>query len=48
MKGMAKKGIYSYTYNASYGYYGYSNIALVVVRAIWEIKEYQAILLREL
>jgi hypothetical protein len=30
LKGIAKKDIHGYTYNASYGYYGYSNIALEV------------------
>ena len=31
LKGMAKKDIYGYTYNDSYGYYGSSDIALQVV-----------------
>jgi uncharacterized Zn finger protein len=43
LKGMAKKDIYGYTYNASYGYYRYSNIALEVARAIEETRTREAI-----
>src|SRR6266566_859202 len=43
LKGMAKKDIHGYTYNASYGYYGYSNIALEVARAAEETRPHEAI-----
>ena len=43
LKGMAKKDIHGYTYNASYGYYGYSNIALEVAKAAEETRPHEAI-----
>jgi catechol 2,3-dioxygenase-like lactoylglutathione lyase family enzyme len=42
LKGIAKKDIHGYTYNASYGYYGYSNIALEVARAAEETRPREA------
>jgi catechol 2,3-dioxygenase-like lactoylglutathione lyase family enzyme len=42
LKGMAKKDIHGYTYNASYGYYGYSNIALEVAKAAEETRPHEA------
>ena len=43
LKGMAKKDIYGYTYNDSYGYYGYSDIALEVAGAAEETRPREAI-----
>jgi uncharacterized Zn finger protein len=43
LKGIAKKDIHGYTYNASYGYYGYSNIALEVARAAEETRPLEAV-----
>ncbi len=43
LKGIAKKDIHGYTYNASYGYYGYSNIALEVAKAAEETRPHEAI-----
>jgi uncharacterized Zn finger protein len=43
LKGMAKKDIYGYTYNASSAYYGYGNIALEVARAAEETRPREAI-----
>ena len=43
LKGIAKKDIHGYTYNTSYGYYGYSNIALEVARAAEETRPREAV-----
>ncbi len=43
LKGMAKKDIYGYTYNDSYGYYGSSDIALEVAGAAAETRPREAI-----
>jgi len=43
LKGIAKKDIHGYSYNASYGHYGYSNIALEVARAAEETLPHEAI-----
>jgi catechol 2,3-dioxygenase-like lactoylglutathione lyase family enzyme len=43
LKGIAKKDIYGYTYNASSAYYVYGNIALEVARAAEETRPHEAI-----
>jgi catechol 2,3-dioxygenase-like lactoylglutathione lyase family enzyme len=43
LKGTAKKDHYGYTYIESYGYYGYSNIALEVARVAEETRPREAI-----
>ncbi len=43
LKGTVKKDHYGYTYIESYGYYGYSNIALEVARAAEETQPREAI-----
>jgi uncharacterized Zn finger protein len=43
LKGTIKKDHYGYTYIESYGYYGYSNIALEVARAAEETRPREAI-----
>src|SRR6266704_3554992 len=43
LKGTVKKDRYGYTYIESYGYYGYSNIALEVARASEETRPREAI-----
>src|SRR5260370_32668024 len=43
LKGMAKKDIHGYTYNSSYGYYGFGDIALQVARAAQEARPREAI-----
>ncbi len=43
LKGTVKKDHYGYTYIESYGYYGYSNIALEVARAAEETRPREAI-----
>src|SRR6266487_885578 len=43
LKGTVKKDRYGYTYIESYGYYGYSNIALEVARASEETRPHEAI-----
>ncbi len=43
LKDTAKKDIYGYTYNDSYGYYGSSDIALQVARAAEETRPREAI-----
>jgi len=43
LKGMAKKDIHGYTYNNSYGYYGFGDIALQVARAAEEARPREAI-----
>ncbi|HEX6483198.1 MAG TPA: VOC family protein [Ktedonobacteraceae bacterium] len=43
LKGMAKKDRYGYTYNDSYGYYGFGDIALQVARAAEESRPREAI-----
>ncbi len=43
LKGTVKKDRYGYTYIESYGYYGYSNIALEVARAAEEARPREAI-----
>jgi len=43
LKGTLKKDRYGYTYIESYGYYGYSNIALEVARAAEETRPHEAI-----
>jgi catechol 2,3-dioxygenase-like lactoylglutathione lyase family enzyme len=43
LKGTVKKDRYGYTYIESYGYYGYSNIALEVARAAEETRPHEAI-----
>ncbi|HEY6406717.1 MAG TPA: glyoxalase, partial [Ktedonobacteraceae bacterium] len=42
LKEMAKKDIYGYTYNTSFGYYGYGDIALEVARAAEETRPREA------
>ena len=43
LKGMARKDIHGYTYNNSYGYYGFGDIALQVARAAEEARPREAI-----
>jgi len=43
LKGMAKKDRYGYTYNSSYGYYGFGDISLEVARAAEETRPREAI-----
>ena len=43
LKGMAKKDIHGYTYNNSYGYYRFGDIALQVARAAEEARPREAI-----
>ncbi len=43
LKGTVKKDHYGYTYIESYGYYGYSNIALQVARAAEETRPREAL-----
>src|SRR5258707_8622854 len=43
LQGMAKKDIHGYTYNSSYGYYGFGDIALQVARAAEEARPREAI-----